>query len=410
MTSKPDRRFSRRELLKCTNFGAAIAATGWHSAATARLLQPTPAIIGVTDRVQKARVATVAQTFMQKYKIPGLQLAMAYRGKLKLVACFGMADQENRLRVEPKHVFRIASVSKPVTGTTVMKLVEQGVLKLSDRVFGKDGHLKNIYDTRSHQDVTNRRRLEQITVQHLLEHTAGGWGNKRNDPMFASQARRFNHQQLIAWTLDNMRLQRRPGEAFDYSNFGYCLVGRVIESVTEKTYEDAVQELLLRPAGISKMAVARNNRKQRLTDEVNYYGQGDDPYGQAMDVRRMDSHGGWVASAIDLVRLAVHVDGFKPPADLLSESTIRDMTTPSSPNLSYASGWSVNSQGNWWHQGGFNGGSSILARINDGHAWAVVVNTRSSKAEYSGDLDQFPWQVRQTTKKWGNHNLFQKFR
>jgi hypothetical protein len=81
------------------------------------------------------------------------------------------------------------------------------------------------------------------------------------------------------------------------------------------------------------------------------------------------------------------------------------MTTPSRGR--YGFGWNTNASNNWWHTGSFNGGSSILARIHDGHCWAVLVNTRSYDNGYFAALDKFPWTVKQVVKTWGAHDLFQ---
>ena len=123
-----------------------------------------------------------------------------------------------------------------------------------------------------------------------------------------------------------------------------------------------------------------------------------------MDVARMDSHGGWISTPTDLVRFAQVVDRYKTPPDILKSATTKQMKTPIKG--SYALGWLVNKSDNWWHNGSFNGGTAILARIHDGHCWSVLVNTRPRQQGYMAALDQFPWQVKQAVKRWGDHDLF----
>lgn len=367
--------------------------------------QETEIIRGVPRR-QAQGISEIVQAYMETYSVPGMSIAMAYRGKLKLIGCFGFADKENNQMVQPENVFRIASVSKPITSATVMKLEESGKLSLSDRVLGKDGYLNSIYDIQNLTDKENRNRLEQITIQHLLEHTAGGWGNKKNDPMFLPEGLPMNQHELISWVLETIPLEKMPGESYDYSNFGYCLLGRVIEKVTGQSYEEAVQQLILKPSGVKNMAIAKEKHRDQLPNEVVYYGKNEGPYNEYMNVRRMDSHGGWVASPADLVRFAIHVDGFTSPRDILTEESIRKMTETSKANQFYAKGWSVNKYNNWWHMGGFSGSSSILARIHDGHCWAVISNSRSPRKEFSGAFDGLPWKIKNSVNKWGNHDLF----
>lgn len=84
---------------------------------------------------------------------------------------------------------------------------------------------------------------------------------------------------------------RVPGQNWAYSNFGYCVLGRVIEKITSKPYDEYVQQSVLNPCGITTMQLAGNTQADRRADEVVYYGQGEqDPYG--MPVTRMDAFGG----------------------------------------------------------------------------------------------------------------------
>lgn len=343
--------------------------------------------------------------FMDKHGVPGLSLAMTYAGKLKLLVCAGHADQANDVAVTPQHRFRVASVSKPITSILVMMLRQQGYLNVDQPIFR--GILSFPQEV-AKLGRENQQRLEQLTTRHLLEHTAGGWSNKSKDPMFTPEALSLDHDALIRWTLSNRPLDYAPGQQYAYSNFGYCLIGRVIEKTVRMDYEAALRAYVLEPFGMKQlsMKLGGNTLAERQDREVVYYGQNEDPYNKYMNVRRMDAHGGWVASPTDLVALANRVDGFASPSDLLNTSSIRYMTATSSANPNYAKGWSVNRANNWWHTGSFNGGSSILARIHDNHCWAMVMNTRSKEAGYSADLDGLPWKIKQSVTAWGGHDLF----
>src|SRR5699024_5723952 len=127
-----------------------------------------------------------------------------------------------------------------------------------------------------------------------------GYTNTPNDPMFQEPAR--DHPSLIGWVLDNRAPASTPGTSYTYLNFGYCLLGRVIEHVTLQSYADHVTSAVLGPAGVTNMTIAGDTLADRAPDEVAYYAQGgdSDPYG--MKVARMDAHGGWVANAPDLLR------------------------------------------------------------------------------------------------------------
>ena len=105
---------------------------------------------------------------MRKYAIPGGAVAVVRDGKLFYARGFGYADVENKTPVQPDALFRIASVSKPITSAAIMKLVEEGKLTLDDRVAPFIAHLTPA------PGATVDPRWEQITIRHLLNHT-GGW-------------------------------------------------------------------------------------------------------------------------------------------------------------------------------------------------------------------------------------------
>src|SRR5258708_10477518 len=137
-----------------------------------------------------------------------------------------------------------------------------------------------------------------------------------------------------------------PGTRSVYSNFGYCILGRVIEKVTGQPYEEYVRKNVLAPMGIERMRIGAALLSGRAPGEVKYYdypeaglassifpaspGQVPSPYG-AYDMRTLDSHGGWIASAIDLVRFVNGVDGRGRPA-FLRQRRIRQMVArPAAP-------------------------------------------------------------------------------
>src|SRR5688500_6396184 len=102
---------------------------------------------------------------MRKYAIPGGAVAVVRDGKLFYARGFGYANVENKTPVQPDALFRIASVSKPITSAAIMKLVEEGKLTLDDRVAPFIAHLTPA------EGATVDPRWEQITIRHLLNHT-----------------------------------------------------------------------------------------------------------------------------------------------------------------------------------------------------------------------------------------------
>jgi len=237
--------------------------------------------------------------------------------------------------------------------------------------------------------------IEEISIEHLLTHTAGGWSNDRNDPMFKYPQK--TQAELIEWTLNVRPLENPPGQTFAYSNFGYCVLGRVIEKVARRSYAAFVRDTTHKPCGIVDMVISGNSLSERRTDEVKYYGPGESPY--LMNVTRMDSHGGWLARPADLVQFLMHVTGFAKPTNILKPATIEVMTTVSAANAQYAKGWFIQS-GDWWHSGSLPGTSTIVVRTHSGFCWAAFVNTRREGSSYFEDLAGLVWNIVREVKSW----------
>ena len=339
--------------------------------------QPMDAAPPEPTAAERKAMAEAAKADMEQYSVPGLSIAIGYLGRFLYRDAFGWADRETHEEVTPAHLFRIGSVSKPLTSVAIFTLVERGRLKLDDGVFGQGAVLGTDYKVSYRPSYPPG--VDEITVEHLLTHTSGGWPNDGYDPMFSTM--RATQAEVIASALYEP-LKNRPGKSFAYSNFGYCVLGRVIEKITGRPYVDFVRENVFKDCGISDMTIGGNTGRERRSDEVKYYGQnGDDAYW--LNVTRMDSCGGWIASPSDLVQFAMHVGGFAKPKSILSPQVLATMTAASTQNANYAKGWNVNKANTWWHVGSLPGTTSIIVRTSTGFCWAATVNTRDQPEKKS---------------------------
>jgi CubicO group peptidase (beta-lactamase class C family) len=348
----------------------------------------------------RAAMFHIARAFMEKYEVPGLSVSITSHGKFAFEHQFGMADREQAQQLLQNSLFRIASVTKPITSVTIFTLIEKGKLNLTDKVFGPSGILDDKFCKPPY-----KRYVTDISVDHLLTHTCRGWPNDSSDPMFRYNS--WDQAKLISWAIETLPLTSPPGLRWAYSNFGYRLLGRVIEQVTGQPYADYVQANVLAPCGITDMRIAGNKLKERAPNEVVYYGQySEDPY--KMNLTRMDSHGGWIATPTGLAIFLDHVAGAPNIPSLLKPETIKIMTTPgpvypqSSPGK-YARGWMVrnNGAGNWWHNGSLPGSTTIMVRTSSGMCWAALTNTRTQPSdEIDSALDQMVWDMVRQVPAW----------
>ena len=347
------------------------------------------------------------RSFVSQHAVPGASMAVGRGGEILYARAIGFSNVEEKVPVEPHSLFRIASISKPVTAVAILQQCERGNLTLDSCVW----ELLKL-------DEPTDPRWKQVTIRLLLQHT-GGWDrNASIDPMFMSVA--FATEagtpppagpaEVIRAMLKRP-LDFDPGTKYAYSNFGYCLLGRVLEclpSAHGRRYEQLVRDEVFAPVGALSPRLGRTLTTS--VDEVRYgmpviegepavredsvFTPGEKvapPYG-AWHLEAMDSHGGWIASATDLVRFAMGCDeaATEPSSNrqaLLSLAMIDEMfAKPSGEDLTeseiwYGHGWNVRTSGNGrntWHMGALDGTSTILVRRSDGMTWAVLFNMRKN--------------------------------
>ncbi len=371
---------------------------------------------------------------MEKWDIPGGAIAIVEDGRLVLTKGYGFADVDNEEAVEPDSLFRIASISKPVTAVAILTLVEDGQLGLEDRVF------RILDEYEAPVGIAADQRIDEITIRHLLQHS-GGWDSNRSfDPMWVAGriedelgvSKPVSCEDTIRFML-GQPLDFDPGTQYAYSNFGYCILGRIIEKTTGKRYEEYVMSRLLKPVGITRMRIGGTLAKDKSDGEVTYYGF----LGQTLahsvlpgtpdrvawqyggfHLDTMDSHGGWIASAIDLVRFSTSVDGSRLP-QALNPETVELMVSPPNPRLMpgspihYGMGWlirPVRDDANWWHDGSLPGTSSILVRTHHGMTWAALFNSRPKEwGQFTGEIDWLMWQGVGEIARWPSDDLFNQY-
>lgn len=384
------RRAVIRNLLRTTAF-AAIDIPALRSLAQSEFS-------GTTGQ-QRGEMGRIAGAFRRQYRVPAMSIAISRNGRFAYDSAGGMADHQHLTQVQLDSLFRIASLTKPITSVAIFSLVEQGKLNLNDKVFGPSGVLGTRYGKPPYKIY-----VADITVDNLLTHTAGGWPAGDADPMFHNDS--WDQTKLITSTIENIPLTNPPGTQWAYSNFGYCVLGRVIEQVTGQSYESYVQTNILTPCGITGMQIARNKENQRAPNEVVYVGQySEDPY--KININRMDSSDGWIASSTQLVQFLNHVAGAPNIPALLKPATIRTMTTPvavyPAGPARYARGWMVseNGAGNWWHSGSLPGSTTIMVRTANGLCWATLCNTRTEPhSEMDSALDRMMWDMVGSVPGW----------
>ncbi len=324
------------------------------------------------------------ETFMRRWEMTGASFALMKDDKLIYAKGYGYANKEREERCEVGHVFRIASVSKLITATAVMKLAEEGRLTLSSQVFGENGIL---CDT-MFLDLYSRSHTK-ITVEHLLRHTSG-LVSPLGDPAFANYTVSNFLKRPLPLSVDDMvlyatklRVKYRPGERYDYSNLGYILLGKIIEVVSGMDYESYVQESILYPIGCYDMFIGQNFSRNHASNEVRYYEVKEAEPVEAYDgsgvvtmksdggnnVTLLGSAGGWVSSSVELLKFVSAIDDCPLRESILSRESIAQMVSGKR-----TIGWASTSKGQWLRSGSMAGTSALIKRQSNGYTWVFIVN------------------------------------
>jgi CubicO group peptidase (beta-lactamase class C family) len=345
----------------------------------------------------------ILPSFLEKWEMTGVSVAVAKEGKLIYAKGFGYADKERGIPVMPDNLFRIASVSKLFTAVSIMQLVEKGKLSLNDYVFGKNGILNDPQFLK-----TCDARVKKITIRQLLTHTAG-WSDKGGDPLFMQlRVAKTMHVKppadldvIIKYMLKR-KLRYNPGSRYHYSNFSYAVLGRIIEKLSGLSYDDYVFKNILHPLGIYDMKIGQSSYALKDPEEVNYYepenarkvksydGSGtfvSKCYG-GNNIEALGAAGGWIASAPDLLKFIVSIDGHSEQYGILKDESIRQMTDTAYNNWRPLGWIKVLKDGTWIRTGTLAGSTALVVRKPDGLDWVVLFNS-TSRHRFSVHKDMY---------------------
>lgn len=265
--------------------------------------------------------------FMLENGIGAGTLAISRRGEIVLEHGYGWNDQQHTMPINPGTSMRFASVVKPITKAIIVHLNQEREIKLNTKVFCINENTDDCLLSIEPPEGQNIDPLmENITVSHLLDHK-GGWDQENSfDPMFASIeiASALGipgppGKVDIAKFMMGQPLDFRPGSREAYSNYGYLLLGLIIEEVTGQQYISYLQDYFLGQLGIYDIELARTLLEDRSNPrEIAYYhcpGRGENVFSPGSFVcwpdggwyiEAMDAHGGLVASSRTIATFLDH--------------------------------------------------------------------------------------------------------
>jgi N-acyl-D-amino-acid deacylase len=343
--------------------------------------------------------------FLTLWHIPGGSVAIMQNNKLVFSCAYGFADLETKQPVTPQALFRIGSVSKTITALEILQLAQENKLHLDDKVFALLDDL-----TPLHHEPPNPQ-IYKITIRNLLQMSSGWYTDRIQDPdpLFGPWSQKMLTQLngqtppdclTAARMMMTIPLQFTPGKHYSYSNLNYCLLGLIINKVTRQPnavgYESYIQQNLLAPNGITTMRLGSTMLKNRLPNEVKYYYPSAQepiihqsmrladglPYGVTEILLKNYADGGWIASAVDLVKLlqAFHYHR------ILNTNMVAIMTAKplfSKKQVGYsAMGWDKvalqSGRKVFTKTGSFTGTQAFIMHNTHGISYAALFNTKPS--------------------------------
>jgi len=317
------------------------------------------------SKEKQAQIEAAVSKFMATTHVPGLSVGAVENGEYEWASGYGLADVENNSPASEHTLFRLASISKSLSATGAMQLVEQGKLDLDAPVqkycpaFPEKpwpmttrqvmGHLAGIRHYKGGPDD-----LEIGNTKHFDDPIRGGLNFFKDDPLLSE-----------------------PGKTFHYSTQGYTLVGCVMEGASGTKYVDYMMRNVFAPAGMEHTVV--DNRFTIIPYRTRFYEKTES--GTVRNADFLDSSykipgGGWLSSAEDMAKFEVAI-----LHDKLIKRATRDVmwTAQKAGDGStngYALGWANDSVGGLAvvsHTGGQQGTSTAFAIAPDKQAGVVVL-------------------------------------
>lgn len=294
-----------------------------------------------------AALSAKVQAFREQHHVPGLSVALAVGPDLVFAAGFGQTDLENDVAAAKDSVYRLASISKPITAACVLRLVEAGKLDLDA-------------DIRTYVPEFPAKRWP-VTARQLLGHL-GGIRHYRRGEAESTVHYATQRQGLERFAADP--LLHQPGTRYQYSTYGYCLLAAAVEAVQLQPFPDCVRNLVAAPCGASTLQ--DDDPRRLIPHRAQGYVRATDgtlANSELMDASYKLGGGGLCCTAPDLVRFG---QGLMAGQLLQSESLQQMWTvghTSQGNPTGYGLGFSIGEHGGRperWHGGAQSRVSTVL--------------------------------------------------
>ena len=318
--------------------------------------------------------AYTLQELMQRFRVPGVSIAVIWDNKIHWAKAYGVADAESGQAVDTGTVFQAASISKPVFAMSVVKLAQDGRVSLDADV--------NAYLKSWRVPTSELTRNQPVTLRSLLSHTSGaadGFGFPGYDP---SAARPTLLQILNGEQPSNVgpvKFARVPYAGFQYSGGGLTLAQLAVQDVTGRPFAELMRETVLAPAGMMNSSYEQPISQALATRAAKAHNGGGRRMGAPWHVYPEQAAAGLWTTPSDLARFAMELQkGIRgPKGAVLSHPSAMEMIAPTGAG-GYGIGVAIELRGQGWYfsHGGSNWGYQchMMAHVRKGYGVAIMTN------------------------------------
>ena len=296
---------------------------------------------------------------MHNLQISGLSLAVVKDGESIKTRGYGFANIELQVPASEASIYQIASVTKQFTATAVMILVEEHKIGLDDKI---TQYLSNL-----------PLDWQSITIRHLLTHTSG-IVSYTSLPEWDRNLYPISKEEIMK-LVAKYPLNFQPGNAWDYNNTGYFLLGMIIEKVSGQSYSGFLKERIFTPLNM------KDTRVNDLNSLIKNRTSGYERTSRLINARDSDPSWGYAAGAlISTVTDLTKWDAALYTEKILKRHSLEQMWTPvilnNGETFPYGFGWAINKINGHrviWHNGGIQGFCSSILRFPDDQVTVIVL-------------------------------------
>lgn len=310
-------------------------------------------------------VDQLAQSTMQEQGIPGMTVALAKNGAMLYDRGYGVSDLATQASAQPGMIFEIGSITKQFTAALIMKLAEQGQLRVDDSIA--------LY-------LPEYNFPSAITLRMMLTHTSG-LANFTDFPQLGDWVKNGVAEATVLAAVSQAPLEFPPGTRYSYSNSNFFALGTIIEKLTGQSYAADVEQYLSQPLGLTNTYYTLPPADQSATGYTNN-GSGLVP-AILWDRSAAFAAGALSSNIYDLVAW----DNALIHGKVVSPASFKAMTTPNGFPMpgggSYGFGvalWTFNNRPIMWHDGQIGGFTTETAVFLDS-GFAIVVLTNDQDAD-----------------------------